>query len=66
MKRVLFGSLILLPVLALAHPGHDEQVPAAQPSHYLLEPIHLATWLLAGLAIVGLAMAVRRRRPAVR
>lgn len=52
-------SVIELPTVAAAHPGHGSTEPATA-LHYLAEPLHLLG-LLAVLAAVGLVVLRRRR-----
>lgn len=45
-----------------AHPGHQQIiVPASQPAHWLVEPEHALSWLLALSACCALCSAWRKR-----
>ena len=50
--------------ITLAHPGHGTTSPSSW-SHYLTEPVHVVTLVAAIVAIVALAVALRRNRVAV-
>jgi hydrogenase/urease accessory protein HupE len=50
MKKIAFLPVMLLPVLAMAHPGHGPVDHGL--AHYLTSPIHLLG-IVAALVLVG-------------
>ncbi len=60
-----FSIAVMTGSAAQAHPGHGETQAASQLTHYLAEPVHLATILATSallFAIAGMRTAGRRRR----
>lgn len=64
MRAVLLSYLLLVPVLASAHPGHG-QSNGYDSLHFLTAPEHLATLALAGTAVI-LALLMRYSRKKTR
>jgi hypothetical protein len=68
MKRYLlfaFGIAVITGSTAHAHPGHGTNQGPSTLTHYLAEPVHLATILGAAallLAFAGMRSAGRRKR----
>ncbi len=60
MKKVAFGSLFALPVVAMAHAGHGPVNDGLV--HYLLSPLHLSALLTAGVIGVCMYLYVRNRK----
>ena len=57
MKALLTAVLTLSPALAFAHPGHHEQMTAAQAEQHLFsQPDHLAL-LAAGVLVMAFGAA---------
>ena len=57
-----FGTALLSAgSAALAHPGHG-RIPADQPAHYVLEPLHAIPLLAIAATITGVVLYVRRAR----
>lgn len=57
------GALVLASQAA-AHPGHGVDGGGAHWLHYVSDPLHVAPWVVGGLALVLLVQArrsVRRR-----
>lgn len=59
--KYLFATILLaLPFLVSAHAGHSH-IPAEEPAHYLTAG-HVVPWLLAALAIIGVAVYRRNKQ----
>lgn len=56
----LAGVLLVLASGAAAHPGHGLGGGANDVLHYVSDPLHVAPW---ALAVLALAFVIRRRRP---
>lgn len=59
---LLLVSSVLLPVAALAHPGHGAAGEGWTLLHYLSEPVHIAATAGLTLAAVAGLRLLRRRR----
>ena len=58
-RSILVVLFLLVPALALAHPGHGETDPGSW-THYLTEPVHVI--VLAAVVAVIAAIGWRRSR----
>lgn len=62
MKR-LFASMavLLLPIITLAHPNHGS-TDGFTIIHYLAEPIHAVSLVLAGMAVIVLSREFKHQK----
>lgn len=41
-----------------AHPGHGITGSGDSPVHYMIEPAHAGSWLVAAVVVIGVVVAV--------
>lgn len=60
-KQVLLLAILLLPLTAMAHPGHDT-LDGTSWAHYFASPLHFSIGLILFFLILSVAIYVRRNR----
>lgn len=62
-KGLALALAMILPLVTLAHPGHDhsEGADGFTITHYLTSPVHLITSLAVVAIAVGIVRAIRRK-----
>jgi protein-S-isoprenylcysteine O-methyltransferase Ste14 len=60
-KQILLSLALLLPVVAIAHPGHGVS-DGSSWVHYLLSPIHVGVGVVMILVVLSAVSYYRRRK----